>query len=149
MISQKQEWITWQKFSSKQRERQTIKIALPCQICEELCPSDKLIDLQLQCRKERENAKRRELKDTSFQAQEFAFNEYSTELGKLSGRWHCSNLASRPCEHKTSFHREWGKGTGGSIWKSLCYSTMSWGNRWDSHWDQTTRNEYNRLWRCT
>ena len=28
----------------------------------------------------------KELKDTLFQAQEFAFNEYSTELGKLSGR---------------------------------------------------------------
>ena len=52
-------------------------IALPCETCEELCPSDKLIDHQLQCRKERENAKRSELKDTSFQAQEFAFNECS------------------------------------------------------------------------
>ena len=28
--------------------------------------------------------------------------------------------------------------------KSSCYSTMSWGNRWDSHGDQTTRNKYNR-----
>ena len=56
----------------------TCFIALPCEICEELCPSDKLIDHQLQCRKERENGKRRELKDTSFEAQEFAFNECST-----------------------------------------------------------------------
>ena len=40
-------------------------------------PSDKLIDHQLQCRKERENGKRSELKDTSFEAQEFAFNECS------------------------------------------------------------------------
>ena len=53
-----------------------IVIALPCEMCEELCPSDKLID-RLQCRKERENAKRSELKDTLFQAQEFAFNECS------------------------------------------------------------------------
>ena len=29
--------------------------------------------------------------------------------------------------------------------KSSCYSTMSWGNRWDSHGDQPTRNKYNRL----
>ena len=55
-------------------ENENIVIALPCEIYEELCPSDKLID-RLQCRKERENAKRSELKDTSFQAQEFAFNE--------------------------------------------------------------------------
>ena len=54
-------------------ESENIVIALPCEIYEELCPSDKLID-RLQCRKGRENAKRSELKDTSFQAQEFAFN---------------------------------------------------------------------------
>ena len=59
-------------------ESESIVIALPCQICEELCPSDKLIDHQLQRRKERENTKRSELKDTSFEAQEFAFNECST-----------------------------------------------------------------------
>ena len=46
-------------------ESENIVIALPCEIYEELCPSDKLID-RLQCRKERENAKRSELKDTSF-----------------------------------------------------------------------------------
>ena len=46
-------------------ESENVVIALPCEIYEELCPSDKLID-RLQCRKERENAKRSELKDTSF-----------------------------------------------------------------------------------
>ena len=59
-------------------ESESTVIALPCEMCEELCPSDKLIDHQLQCRKERENAKQCELKDTSFQAREFAFNECST-----------------------------------------------------------------------
>ena len=38
----------------------------------------------------------------------------------------CNNLASDAVNsHKTSFHREWGKGTSGSIWKSSSYSTMS------------------------
>ena len=49
-------------------ESESTVIALPCEMCEELCPSDKLIDHQLQCRNERENAKQCELKDTSFQA---------------------------------------------------------------------------------
>ena len=85
--------MTGEKLSSKQTGGQAIRrpqvptkaekigarkrkhfIALPCETCEELCPSDKLIDHQLQCRKERENAKQSQLKDTSFQAQEFAFN---------------------------------------------------------------------------
>ena len=64
-------------------ESENIVIALPCEIYEELCPSDKLID-RLQCRKGRENAKRSELKDTSFQAQEFAFNEFSGTGDSLS-----------------------------------------------------------------
>ena len=32
-------------------ESKSTVIALPCEMCEELCPSDKLIDHQLQCRK--------------------------------------------------------------------------------------------------
>ena len=59
-------------------ESGSIVIALPCEICEELCPSDKLIDHQLQCQKERENAKRSEVKDTSFETQEFTFNGCNT-----------------------------------------------------------------------
>ena len=48
------------------RETESIVIVLLCEICEELCPLEKLIDHQLQRQKERENTKRRELKDTSF-----------------------------------------------------------------------------------
>lgn len=33
-------------------------VALPCEICDELCPSDKLMEHQLECRKERESARR-------------------------------------------------------------------------------------------
>ena len=33
-------------------------IALPCEVCDELCPSDKLMDHQIECQKERENARR-------------------------------------------------------------------------------------------
>ena len=44
-------------------ESDSIVVALPCEICEELCPSEKLMDHQLQCRKERENTKRSELND--------------------------------------------------------------------------------------
>ena len=60
------------------QESENIVVALPCGIYEELCPSDKLIDHELQCRKERENTKRSELKDTSFETQEFAFNGCNT-----------------------------------------------------------------------
>ena len=48
------------------RETESIVIVLLCEICEELYPLEKLIDHQLQRQKERENTKRRELKDTSF-----------------------------------------------------------------------------------
>ena len=48
------------------RETESIVIVLLCEICEELCPLEKPIDHQLQRQKERENTKRRELKDTSF-----------------------------------------------------------------------------------
>ena len=64
--------------SNLAHESESIVVVLPCQICEELCPSDKLIDHELQCRKERENAKRGELNDTSFEAQELAFYGCST-----------------------------------------------------------------------
>ena len=46
------------------QESQNIVVALPCEICEELCPSDKQIDHQLRYQKEGEKAKRSELKDT-------------------------------------------------------------------------------------
>lgn len=58
---------------------------------------------------------------------------------------HCNNLASQPSVHKISFYRERSKGIACSIWKSPCYSTVSWGNRWDSHWNKTTRNKFSRL----
>lgn len=43
------------EFSS---ESKIIIVALPCEICDELCPSDKLMEHQRNCQKERETARR-------------------------------------------------------------------------------------------
>ena len=104
-------------------ESESTVIALPCEMCEELCPSDKLIDHQLQCRKERENAKHLA-----------SLASWQAVSKNCQGGMRCNNLASDAVNsHRTSSHIEWGIGTGSSIWKSSCYSTMSWGNRWDFH----------------
>lgn len=66
-------------------ESESIVIALPCEICEELCPSDTLINHQLQCRKDRENAKRSKLKDSSSDAKEFAFNGCNADIPPVQG----------------------------------------------------------------
>lgn len=68
---------TGERAGKLPKESGSIVIALPCEICEELCPSDKLMDHQLQCQKERENAMRSEPRDahhTSPKAQKSAFN---------------------------------------------------------------------------
>lgn len=51
-------------------------IALPCEVCDELCPSDKLMDHQIECQKERENVSNdpRVADRASPITQEFVFN---------------------------------------------------------------------------
>ena len=51
-------------------------VALPCEVCDELCPSDKLMDHQIECQKERENARRNDprVAHASPVTQEFVFN---------------------------------------------------------------------------
>lgn len=52
-------------------------IALPCEVCDELCPSDKLMDHQIECQKEQENARRNDPRvahRASPVTQEFVFN---------------------------------------------------------------------------
>ena len=51
-------------------------IALPCEVCDELCPSDKLMDHQIECQKERENARNdpRFAHRASPVTEEFVFN---------------------------------------------------------------------------
>ena len=62
------------------RERLTesaIIIALPCEVCNELCPSDKLMEHQIECQKEQENTGRNDPRDghhASPVTQEFVFN---------------------------------------------------------------------------
>ena len=47
---------TGKKCPKSHRESISI-VALPCEICGELCPSDKLMDHQIECQQERENAR--------------------------------------------------------------------------------------------
>lgn len=57
-------------------EHEIIIVALPCEICDELCPSDKLMDHQRECQKERETARRNEPRTThgTLGTQEFIFD---------------------------------------------------------------------------
>lgn len=57
-------------------EHKIIIVALPCEICDELCPSDKLIDHQQECQKEKETARRNEPRTTqsTLGTQEFIFD---------------------------------------------------------------------------
>lgn len=64
-----------QQSRERLTERHSI-IALPCEICDELCPSDKLMDHQIECQKER-NARRNDPRvahRASPVTQEFVFN---------------------------------------------------------------------------
>lgn len=54
-----------------------IIIALPCEVCNELCPSDKLMEHQIECQKERENTGRNDPRVAHYASpvtQEFVFN---------------------------------------------------------------------------
>ena len=65
-----------QQSRERLTERPSI-IALPCEVCGELCPSDKLMEHQIECQREQENTRRNDPRVThnaSPVTQEFVFN---------------------------------------------------------------------------